>query len=132
MLRNIDNHFSTVPEIDTTRSIFDYSHGHTTSFNVGDLVVLDWQRVLPGDTWQWKTSTVARLQTLLTPMMGNLYMDIAAFYCPTRILWNHGKEFYGENSAGPWAPTVTYNEPVIESPTNGWNVGAQGPAEFSP
>ena len=64
MLRNIDNHFSTVPEIDTTRSIFDYSHGHTTSFNVGDLVVLDWQRVLPGDTWQWKTSTVARLQYL--------------------------------------------------------------------
>lgn len=123
MIRNLETHFSTIPEIDTTRSIFDYSHGCTTSFNVGDLIVLDWQRVLPGDTWSWKTSTVARLQTLLTPMMGNLYFDIAAFYTPTRILWNHAKEFYGENTASAWAPSVTYTEPVIESPTNGWNVG---------
>lgn len=124
LIRNIETHFSTVPEIDTTRSIFDYSHGNTTSFNVGELIPIAWEEVLPGDTWSWKTSTVARLQTLLTPMMGNLYMDVFAHFIPKRLTWIHSKEFYGENSSGPWAQQVTYTEPCIESPTGGWSVGS--------
>lgn len=123
MLHNIESHFSTVPDIDAPRSIFDYSHGHTTSFNVGDLVPIGVFEVLPGDTWKVTTSTVARLQTLLTPMMGNVYLDIVAFAVPMRLTWIHTKEFFGENSAGAWAPQTTYTIPKLESPTNGWNVG---------
>lgn len=123
MLHNIETHFATVPEIDSPRSIFDYSHGHTTSFNVGDLVPIGCFEVLPGDTWKVTTSTVARLQTLLTPMMGNVYVDIMAFYVPMRLTWIHTKEFFGENTAGAWAPQTQYSIPKLESPTSGWNVG---------
>lgn len=123
MLHDIESHFSTVPDIDSPRSIFDYSHGHTTSFNVGELVPIGVFEVLPGDTWKVTTSTVARLQTLLTPMMGNVYVDLYYHYVPMRLTWIHTKEFFGENSAGSWAPQTTYTIPKLESPTNGWNVG---------
>lgn len=123
MLHDIESHFSTVPDIDTPRSIFDYSHDHLTSFNIGELVPIGVYEVLPGDTWKVTTSTVARLQTLLTPMMGNVYVDIMAFYVPMRLTWTHTKEFFGENTAGAWAPQTTYSIPKLESPTNGWNVG---------
>lgn len=123
-MHDANAHFGTVPEIDTPRSIFDYSHGVTTSFNVGDLIPIDWCEVLPGDTWKLTTSTVARLQTLLTPMMGNVYIDLTAWFVPMRLTWVHTKEFFGENSSGPWANQVTYTIPKIESPTGGWNVGS--------
>lgn len=124
MLRDMETHYSTVPEIDTPRSIFDYSHGHTTSFNVGDLVPIGVFEVLPGDTWKCTISTVARLQTLLTPMMGNIYIDLTAHYVPMRLTWHHTKEFFGENSSGPWAQQTQYTIPKIESPTGGWSVGS--------
>lgn len=124
MIRDMETHYSTVPDIDTPRSIFDYSHGHTTSFNVGQLIPIGVFEVLPGDTWKITTSTVARLQTLLTPMMGNIHIDLSAWFVPMRLEWIHTKEFFGENSSGPWAQQTAYTIPKIESPTGGWNVGS--------
>lgn len=38
MNRNVESHFSELPSVDVPRSIFDRSHTHKTSFNVGDLI----------------------------------------------------------------------------------------------
>lgn len=82
MNRNVESHFSLLPSNDIRRSIFDRSSGHKTSFNVGELVPLYIDEILPGDTVSIETSKVVRLQTLLTPMMDNLYFDTYWFFCP--------------------------------------------------
>lgn len=125
-MRNAESRFAMNPtNIDIQRSSFTRPHSVKTSFNVGDIVpfYLD-QDVLPGDTFQIDTSKVVRMQTLLTPMMDNLYLDTYYFFVPNRLVWKHWKEFMGENTQSAWLPSVEYTIPQIESPAStGFAVG---------
>lgn len=120
MNRNVESHFSTLPSADISRSIMDRSSGHKTSFNVGEIVPLYVDEILPGDSVKITTSKVVRLQTLLTPIMDNVYLDTYWFFVPNRLCWEHWKEFCGENTASAWAPTTQYQIPSIKSPAEGW------------
>nr|WNN13365.1 MAG: major capsid protein [Microviridae sp.] len=123
MNRNVESHFSKLPSAEIQRSVFDRSSDHKTSFNVGDLIPFYVDEVLPGDTFDVTTSKVVRSQTLLTPIMDNLYLDTYYFFVPNRLVWKHWKEFCGENTAGAWAPTVEYTIPSIASPSGGFASG---------
>ena len=123
MNRNVESHFSELPKIDIQRSTFDRSCSHKTAFDSGELIPFFIDEILPGDTFKVTTSVVARLQTLLTPIMDNVYMDIYWFYCPCRILWTHWKEFMGENATNAWIPATEYSVPRMVPPDDGWNVG---------
>ena len=124
MNRNVESHFALNPtRIDMSRSTFDRSSSVKTSFNVGDIVPFFLEEVLPGDTFNVRTSKVVRMQTLLTPMMDNVYLDSYYFFVPNRLVWNHWKEFNGENTESAWIPTTEYSVPQITSPAVGWSVG---------
>lgn len=123
MNRNVETHFAQLPQAEISRSIFDRSSTHKTSFNVGELIPFYVDEVLPGDSFQVTTSKVVRLQTLLTPVMDNLYLDTYFFFCPNRILWDHWKEFMGENTESAWIPTTSYQIPSISSPVGGFKTG---------
>ena len=129
MNRNVETHFSENPSIDIERSTFDRSCGHKTSFNCGSVIPFFVDEVLPGDTFSVSTSCVVRLQTLLTPIMDNMYLDTYYFFVPMRLTWEHAKEFFGENTSSPWYPTTSYTIPVLSPPQDsssnpiGWNVG---------
>lgn len=99
-------------DIERPRSRFDRSSSVKTSFNVGDLVPFYLDEVLPGDTFDIETSFVTRLQTLITPPMDDLFLDMYYFYVPSRLCWSHWKEFMGE-SADAWTSDVTYQVPQL-------------------
>lgn len=125
MNRNVESHFALNPtRIDLSRSTFDRSASVKTSFNAGDIVPFFLEEVLPGDTFNVKSSKVVRMQTLLTPMMDNVYLDTYYFFVPNRLVWKHWKEFNGENTESAWIPETTYEVPQITAPANtGWSVG---------
>lgn len=124
MNRNTESHFSLAPHVDISRSRFDRSASLKTSFNVGDVVPFFLDEVLPGDTFSVDTSKVVRMQTLLTPMMDNVYLDTYYFFVPNRLVWDHWKQFCGENTESAWIPETEYTMPQITSPANsGWSVG---------
>ena len=124
MNRNVESHFALNPtRIDISRSTFDRSSSLKTSFNAGDIVPFYVDEVLPGDTFNVKTSKVVRLQTMLTPVMDNIYLDTYFFFVPNRIVWSHWKEFNGENTESAWIPQTEYEVPQIEAPEGGWQVG---------
>lgn len=125
MSRNSQSHFAVNPtNIDIQRSKFSRPHSLKTTFNVGDIIPIYVDTdVLPGDTYQMDTSKVVRMQTLLTPMMDNMYLDTYFFFVPHRLVWEHWKEFMGENNESAWLPTTEYTIPQIEPPSGGWNVG---------
>lgn len=124
MTRNTESHFALNPtRIDMSRSTFDRSHSVKTSFNVGQVVPFYVDEVLPGDTFDVKTSKVVRLQTLLTPVMDNIYLDTYFFFVPNRLTWEHWKEFMGENTQSAWLPTTEYAIPQLTAPEGGWQVG---------
>lgn len=125
MNRNVESHFALNPtRIDISRSTFDRSSSLKTSFNVGDIVPFYLDEVLPGDTFKVKTSKVIRLQTMLTPMMDNVYLDTYFFFVPNRLTWSHWKQFNGENTESAWLPQTEYEVPQITAPADtGWSVG---------
>lgn len=126
MNRNVESHFSRLPRANIQRSVFDRSSRHLSSGDVGRLIPFYVDSVYPGDTFDITTSKVVRFQTLLTPMMDNMYMDTYWFFVPNRLVWNHWEEFCGENKTGPWSQKVEYTVPTIGCP-----VDAQGnPVHF--
>ena len=125
MSRNANSRFSVNPTtIDISRSTFSRNSSLKTSFNVGDIVPIYLDEVLPGDTFNVKTSKVVRLQTLITPMMDNLYLDTYFFFVPNRLVWEHWQNFMGENTDSAWIPSVEYEVPQITAPADtGWTKG---------
>lgn len=125
MSRNENTRFALNPtNLDIARSTFRRDHSVKLSFNVGDVIPFYVDEVLPGDTFQVKTSMVARLQTLLTPMMDNLYLDTYFYFVPNRIVWQHWRELMGENTQSAWIPSVEYSVPQVTAPSGGWSIGS--------
>lgn len=122
MNRNTEMHFSQVPSIGLSRSKFDRSFDHKTTFNNGYLipVYID-QTIMPGDTVKMRMSEVVRMLTPIAPVMDNAYLDTYFFFVPKRLVWDHFKRFMGENDTAPWTQTTEYTEPQISAPVNGWS-----------
>lgn len=125
MNRNAESRFATNPtNIDMPRSAFSRPQTIKTSFNVGDIIPFYVDEILPGDTVTIETAKLARLQTLLSPMMDNLYLDTYYFFVPNRLCWEHWQEFCGENTKTKWYPTTEYTIPQVKAPSGGWQVGS--------
>ncbi len=123
-MSNLFNHFSKNPtSLNISRSAFDRSFKHTTSLSAGKLVPFYIDEVLPGDTFKVSTNVVARLTTLVNPVMDQAYLDMYYFFVPHRLVWNKWEAFNGANDdmtdLGYWTqtadltiPTIQYNTPV--------------------
>lgn len=120
MNRNVESHFSQLPAAEIQRSTFDRSFDYKTSFCAGDIIPFMVDEVLPGDTFNISTAKVVRSQTMLTPIMDNMFLDTYYFFVPNRLVWKHWREFCGENRDGAWAPTVEYTIPTIAPPAGGF------------
>ena len=125
MNRNSEAHFAQVPTIDISRSKFDRSFNHKTTFNAGDIIPFFCTDVLPGDTMKMNTSHIVRMMTPITPVMDNANLDTYFFFVPNRLTWDHWQEFMGENKTAPWIQQTTYSEPQVQAPaTTGWTKGS--------
>lgn len=122
---NLNSHFANVPTLEHPRSTYDMSCNVKTSFNVGDVIPFFFTEVLPGDTWKLDTNKVLRMPPMVTAPMDNLYLDTYFFFVPNRILWEHWRDFLGENRQSAWIPTTEYEIPQIKAPAStGWTRGS--------
>ena len=101
--------------LDIARSTFTAHPKHITTMTEGDLVPVFFSEVLPGDTFSVDTSFLARMATPIFPVADNAFIDFFYFYVPNRIVWNHWKEFLGENTSAPWTQSVEYTIPQLKS-----------------
>lgn len=112
--RNTEQKFSLNPTIGIDRSRFEMTPDSKCTFNLGDLVPLFAPiEVLPGDTFEISLSMVLRMQSLKVAPFDSLHFDYYYFYCPSRILWSHYREFFGENTSSAWIPTTQYTIPTL-------------------
>lgn len=126
MSRNTDNHFGLAPNKSIGRSSFKRPHSHKTTFNTGDIVPIYADEVLPGDTCKMHTASLVRMTTPINPVMDNAWMDTYYFFIPRRLVWDHWKEFMGENTTDAWTQEVEYQIPQLKTPEDGWKKGTVG------
>lgn len=123
MNRNSENRFAENPQVGVSRSRFQRNSDNKTTFNTGDLIPIYLDEVLPGDTHQIDVACVIRMATPIFPVMDNAFCDFYFFFVPNRLLWQHWKEFMGENKETAWTPKTEYSVPQVTAPTGGWEEG---------
>ena len=125
MNRNSESHFAENPTVGISRSKFDRSFTHKTTFNTGDIIPIYCDTtIMPGDTVKMKMSEVVRMMTPIAPVMDNANLDTYFYFVPYRLIWDHFKRFFGENDTAPWTQNVEYEIPQIVAPENGWKKGS--------
>lgn len=88
--------FSSIPSVSFRRSKFDLGHSLKTSMSVGKLYPIDWQEVLPGDTFNTKVTNVTRItSSFIKPVMDTLKLEIAHFFVPYRLVYEDWERVFG-------------------------------------
>lgn len=115
MNRETELHFSGVPQVHKPRSKMVIPHDHLTSFNASECIPIFCDPdILPGDTVKMKMANVVRMSTPLYPIFANIVMDIMFFFVPYRLVWEHWKEFWGENT-NAWYQQTEYTVPKLKA-----------------
>lgn len=113
MNRNNEAHFNQIPQTHISRSRFKRDQDIKLTFDAGKLIPFYVDEVLPGDTFSVDTAGIVRMTTPIFPVMDNAYLDLYYFFVPNRIVWEHWKEFCGEDRTGAWEQKTTYTVPQI-------------------
>ena len=87
------------------------SHYKLTTCDMGQLVPVGLVEVLPGDTFQHRTSAMIRVSPLVAPTMHPVQVRIHHWFVPNRIVWDGWEDFItGENPDR--IPTINNNTPA--------------------
>lgn len=117
---NTESSLMVAPEINFPRYLHQYTVEHQTTFNLGDIVPIYVNTlIMPGETIRMNVRQFYKLTTSLFPAMGTLHADIYAFCDNYQNLWDHSKEFYGEDLDNPQEVAPEYLVPqVVIEPTD--------------
>lgn len=90
------------------RSAVDLSHEKKLSFQMGQLVPIYWDEVVPSDKFRVRTELLVRLAPMLAPVMHMINAFVHFFYVPYRILWENAEEFFTGGEDGLSSNAVPY------------------------
>lgn len=100
------------------RNKFNLSHEHKLSCNMGDLVPIYLEEVIPGDGFRVKSEIMMRLAPMIAPIMHRVDVWTHFFFVPNRLVWNEWEDFITGGEDGLQAPTWPHYE-VSDLVTNG-------------
>lgn len=92
---------------------FDLSYDMKMSLNMGDLVPILSQEVIPGDHFNMSTETLLRMAPLIAPVMHKVDVTTHFFFVPNRILWSGWEDFITGNLPADQTPAF----PFMTGPT---------------
>lgn len=94
------------------RSVFDLSHDVKLTCDMGQLIPVLCEEVVPGDTMSIGAELVIRLQPLVAPVLHEINAFLHFFFVPNRLMWTDWEDFITGGTAGDnasvlptWAPT---------------------------
>ena len=92
------------------RNVFNLSHEHKLTCDMGMLVPIMLEEVVPGDSFRVNTDIVVRLAPLLAPIMHRVDVFTHFFFVPNRLVFDKWEDFITGGEKGDdstVAPTVT-------------------------
>jgi len=118
----MSHQFSRIPSANIQRSTFKRSHGYKTTLDPDYIYPIYCDEILPGDTFNVKLSSIARLNTPIVPIMDNMFMDFFFFFVPNRLVWDQFQQFMGEQKDP--GDSTDYVIPTVQSDlVDGFKIG---------
>ena len=99
-----------------SRNLFDLSHEVKLTCEMGKLVPVLCEEVVPGDTFKVSTDMVVRMAPMLAPIMHNVNVYTHFFFVPNRIIFDKWEDFITGGVDG----TDSTVAPTITSPSGGF------------
>lgn len=96
--------YENVPIQKPKSSVFDLSHEHKLSMNMGELVPILCQEVIPGDNFRLSYEAIVKLQPILAPIMHRVNVHAHFFFVPNRLIWKDFEDFITGGPDGDLAP----------------------------
>lgn len=97
------------------RNKFSLSHYKLLSCDMGKLIPVGLQEVIPGDSFQWSTSMLVRTAPLLAPIMHPVRVRLHHFFVPYRLIWEDFEDFITGGADGTSTPTVPYTGTTVQN-----------------
>lgn len=105
--------FKNVGSLQPGKSMFDLSYEKKFSCDMGQLIPIMADEVVPGDIFTIGNNAVIRFQPLVAPVLHEINVYVHYFFVPYRLLWDEWETFITGGVTGDEVPTM---------PT--WNPGA--------
>lgn len=113
------NVFNKVESRFPPRSLFDLSHEKKFTCDMGQLVPVLSEEMVPGDTFKVSNEVVIRMQPLVAPVLHEINAFVHYFFVPYRLLWDGWEGFITGGVDGQddselpvWMPaTVGHTQP---------------------
>ncbi|QCS37349.1 major capsid protein [Tortoise microvirus 90] len=105
-MRNIFNSVQ-IPSVNS--NVFDLSYDMKLSLNMGQLIPVHCQEIVPGDKISVTTESLLRFAPLIAPVMHKVDVYTHFFFVPNRLTWSGWEKFItGDDSvAAPYLSTAT-------------------------
>ncbi|QCS36903.1 major capsid protein [Tortoise microvirus 23] len=104
------NIFQNVLSANVPQSQFDLSFENKFTCDMGQLIPICCQEILPGDKFQCDANLFIRFQPLVAPIMHNIDVHVRWFFVPNRLVWNEFEDFITGGSSGLEQPPFPFKE----------------------
>ena len=100
------------------RSVFDLSYSKLLTCNMGELIPVMCDEVVPGDVFEIGHDMVIRFQPLVAPILHPIKVKVHSWFVPYRLLDEHWEDFITGGIDG------TYEDPIPEWQPTDTTVGS--------
>ena len=120
------NIFRNVGSLNPSRSVFDLSYEKKFTCDMGQLIPVLCDEMVPGDFFQFGNEAVIRFQPLVAPILHEVNMYLHIFFVPYRILWDNAgtdnwETFISGGVDGDETPTLPRWEPTNTTQGSLWD-----------
>lgn len=113
--------FQSVQMKSPKKSKFNLSHERKLSMDMGQLVPILVQEILPGDSFRVHTEHAVRFAPMLAPVMARVNVKIENFFVPNRLVWTDGE--WEKFITGGRLGTDNPAPPTLQMSVNADNIG---------
>lgn len=106
------NIFETVGSLQPGKSVFDLSYDKKLTCDMGELIPVLCDEMVPGDKFDLGNQIVVRFQPLVAPILHEINAYVHYFFVPYRLLWASWEDFITGGETGSdasvlprWSPT---------------------------
>nr|QJB19760.1 MAG: major capsid protein [Microvirus sp.] len=102
----MSNTFQNIRGLRPGRSVFNLSYEKKMTCDMGQLIPIMCDEVVPGDKFTIGNQVVVRFQPLVAPVMHEINCYVHYFFVPYRILWDQWDDFITGGPNGTLTPVI--------------------------
>lgn len=106
--------FKSIKSLTPGRSVFDLSYSKLFTCDMGELIPVMHDEVVPGDRFKISSEVVVRMQPLVSPVLHPIYCRVEYFFVPYRLVWEDWETFISGGVDGDDATPMVYWDPLGE------------------